>query len=124
MKKLFLTILITFFLSLSFPVVSEELNNEFNVITQTMEQTIDDKTTCEIVWYKDWDTAIVRVFKHTKLGYDDFVFEQIYAQCLYNWLKEKKIYYKYRPQKRIIFFNKLVNDVNCIVYETTIILKR
>lgn len=117
-------ILITLFLSLSFPVVSEELNNEFNVITQTMEQTIDDKTTCEIVWYKDWDTAIVRVFKPTKLGYDDFVFEQIYAQCLYNWLKEKKIYFKYIPQKRIIFFNKPIDGVNCVVYETTIILKR
>jgi len=124
MKKLFLTILTIFVLSSTSPIVSEELKNEYNVITQTMEQTIDDKTTCEIVWYKDWDTAIVRVFKPARLGHDDFVFEQIYAQCLYNWLKEKKIYYKYIPQKRLIFFNKPIDGVNCIVYETTLVLKR
>lgn len=126
MKKNFLTILfiVLSYLFLSGQSFTQAPTDVFKVEATQMEQEISNTSKCFIIWYKHLNNAIVRIQKPNNLSYDEYEFQQIYKYCLDEWLKKHPQFYSYNVQKEAIFFNKVMNGIPSIVFETIIILKK
>lgn len=127
MKKKFLTILfivLSSCLFLSGQSFTQSPTDVFEVEATQMEQEISTTSKCFIIWYKHLNNVIVRIQKPNNLPYDEYEFQQIYKYCLNEWLKKHPQFYSYNVQKEVTFFNKVMNGVPSIVFETTIILKK
>lgn len=127
MKKKFLIILfivLSSCLFLSGQSFTQSPTDVFEVEATQMEQEISATSKCFIIWYKHLNNVIVRIQKPNNLPYDEYEFQQIYKYCLNEWLKKHPQFYSYNVQKEVTFFNKVMNGVPSIVFETTIILKK
>lgn len=127
MKKKFLTILFIvlssclFLTSQSF---TQAPTDVFEVEATEMKQEISATSKCVIIWYKNLNNMVVRILKPNNLPYDEYEFQQIYKYCLDEWFKKHPQFYSYTVQKEVTFFNKIMNGVPSIVFETTVILKK
>jgi hypothetical protein len=127
MKKKFLIILFILLspcLFLTSQTFTQAPIDVFEVEATEMKQEINTTSKCIIIWYKHLNNVIVRIQKPNNLQYDEYEFQQIYKYCLDEWFKKHSQFYNYSVQKEVTFFNKVVNGVPSIVFETTIVLEK